>query len=202
MAHTTAPPQVVASRGFSLVELMVALVVLALLLGLAAPSFGLWVQNAKTRTATDSLQNGLRQAQAEALRLHRQTVLFRSASGNCDNGNTADAAGSYWVLRSVPRMAGDTVNTLQCGQLMETGDGLVIHGPVALCFNGIGRMAANTDPGLGVTACTVPAEGSAQFNISHPKGDRPLRVVVGINGNARTCDPSRSLAANQPDGCP
>lgn len=201
MADTQPTPRS-ASRGFSLVEMMVAVAMLAVLMGLAVPSFSLWIQNAKTRTASDSLQNGLRQAQAEAVRLHRQTVLFRSADSSCTNTTAANATGGFWVLRSVPRMAGDTVETLQCGQLLEPSDSVTLAGPTALCFNGIGRMTANNNPGLGGTACAVPADGTAEYDFTNARGDRALRVVVSISGNVRLCDRSRSLSASQPDGCP
>jgi type IV fimbrial biogenesis protein FimT len=201
MSNSSPKPRI-ASSGFTFVELMVAVAMLAILMGLAMPSFALWIQNAKTRTATDSLQNGLRQAQAEAVRLHRQTVLFRSASGSCNNAAVANGTGGFWVLRSVPRMAGDSVETLQCGQLLETNDSVTIAGPTALCFNGIGRMTANDDPGLGGTTCTLPADGTAEYDFTNTVGDRALRVVVSISGNVRLCDRSRSLSASQPDGCP
>jgi type IV fimbrial biogenesis protein FimT len=51
-------------RGFSLVEVVVTIALLALLLGLAAPAFGTWTRNAQVRTVSDSLQTGLRFAQA------------------------------------------------------------------------------------------------------------------------------------------
>lgn len=190
------------ARGFSLVELMVAVALLALLLALAGPSYGIWIANAKTRTLSDTLQNGLRLAQAEAARRHRQVVFFRTTSTACTAAVTASAGGSHWVVRSVPLVAGDPVETIQCGQIVETTDGATVTGPTALCFNGIGRQVANADPGIGGSTCTLPPTGTSAFDISHAQGDRPLRVIVTLAGSVRLCDPARTLSATAPDGCP
>ena len=189
------------TRGFSLVELMVAVALLALLLGLSTPSFTTWVRNAQTRTASDALQNGLRLAQAEAIRRHRQMVFFLTNDPVCSNATQPAEAGSFWVLRSVALVAGDPVDTVQCGQLSEVAAGVAIAGPTALCFSGAGRQAANADPGIGTTACTLPVSGSSQYDLSNPHGDRRLRVVVALAGSVRMCDPARILSADQPDGC-
>lgn len=189
-------------RGFSLVELMMAVALLALLLGLATPSFTTWVRNAQTRTASDALQNGLRLAQAEAVRRHRQMVFFRTADAACTNSSVPSGTGNFWALRSVALVTGDPVTTVQCGQLSDVADGVVLAGPSAVCFSGAGRLIANGDPGLGGTACSLPVSGTSEFNLSNPYGDRSLRVTVTLAGNVRMCDPARSLSASQPDGCP
>ncbi len=193
----TRPP-----HGFSLVELMVAVALLALLMAMAGPSFGTWIANAKTRTLSDNLQNGLRLAQAEATRRHRQVVFFRTADAACNAGVTAATSGSHWVVRSVPLVAGDPVETIQCGHMAESTDGAAVTGPVALCFNGIGRQVANADPRIGGSTCTLPPGGTSAFDITHAQGNRPLRVIVTLAGSVRLCDPARTLSATAPDGCP
>jgi type IV fimbrial biogenesis protein FimT len=189
-----------ASRGFSIIELMVAVALLALLLGMAAPAFGTWIRNAQTRTVTEALLNGARLAQAEAGRRQRQVVFFRTASNNCDNTVMADTGGTNWVIRTVPIVAGDAVQTVQCGQLAEAGDGVAITGATALCFSGIGRLSANADPGIGGATCTIPSTTLTSYIVSHPQGNRNLRVQISIAGYARMCDPARALSTAV-DGC-
>ncbi|MDZ4212040.1 MAG: prepilin-type N-terminal cleavage/methylation domain-containing protein, partial [Methylotenera sp.] len=58
--------------GFSLIELMVAVSVLGITLAYAMPSFSTWIQDSKTRTIAESLQNGIRIAQVEAVNKGRQ----------------------------------------------------------------------------------------------------------------------------------
>ena len=52
--------------GFTLVELMITVAILALLLIAGIPSFREWLRNTHIRTAAESIQNGLRYARGEA----------------------------------------------------------------------------------------------------------------------------------------
>lgn len=189
------------ARGFSIVELMVAVALMALMLGLAAPSFTTWNRNAQIRTVSDALQNGLRLAQAESLRRQRQVVFFRTASTDCSNTVEASTVGNFWAIRTVPMVVGDPVETVQCGVLSDVAAGVVIGGPVALCFNGSGRQTANTNPGIGGPACVLAPSGTSQYDVTVHAGDRPLRVMVSLGGSVRMCDPARSRNSTSPDGC-
>ena len=191
-----------AQRGVTLVELVVAIALLGLLLGLAAPSFGVWTRNAMVRTVTDSLITGVRLAQSEAVRRNRQVVLFLTNSQNCNAAVTATANGAYWALRTVPLVAGEAVETVQCGTLADTARGVTITGPTTLCFNSLGRQVANADPGVGGAACVLAAAGVSTYDVATVLGDRPLRVLVSLSGQARMCDPARVLSAANTDGCP
>jgi type IV fimbrial biogenesis protein FimT len=189
-------------HGFTLVELMVTISLLAILLALAAPSFTTWIRNAQVRTVSDSLQNGIRLAQAEAIRRHRQVVFFLTNQATCNATTTADAGGSSWVLRTLPLTAGDPVETVQCGQLADMTNVVAIAGATALCFNSIGRQVANADPDVGGAACNLDASGTSSFDVSASSADRPLRVLVTLGGGIRLCDPAKTLSASAPDGCP
>ena len=189
-------------RGFTIVELLVTIALLALLLGLAMPSFTTWVRNAQVRTVSDALQNGLRLAQAEAVRRQRQVVFFRTNESTCNNATAAADDGAFWAVRSVPLIAGDAVETVQCGQLGDVASGAAIAGAAALCFNAGGRQVANADPGIGGPACALDASGTSSFDVTSSHADRPLRVLVTLGGSVRLCDPAKTLSASTPDGCP
>ena len=188
--------------GFTLVELMVTIALLAILLALAAPSFSTWIRNAQVRTVTDSLQGGVRLAQAEAIRRHRQVVFFLTNQAGCDATLTADAGGSAWVIRTLPLMAGDPVEAVQCGQLADMSPNISIAGATALCFNSIGRQVANAAPDVGGATCDLDASGTSTFDVSASNADRPLRVLVTLGGSVKLCDPAKSLSASTPEGCP
>ena len=189
-------------RGLTLIELMVTISLLALLLGLAAPSFTEWIRNAAVRTVSDALQNGARLAQAEAVRRNRQMVFFLTNSATCNAATAPAADGSFWAIRTVPLVAGDVVETVQCGQLADVAAGVFIDGPTAICFNSAGRQVANASPGIGTTTCSLDASGTSTYDLSVTGGTRPLRVLVTLGGQVRQCDPARTLSATAPDGCP
>ena len=190
------------ARGFTLIELMVTISLLGVLLGLAAPSFSLWTRNAKVRTVSDALQNGTRLAQTEAVRRNRQVVFFLSNDAACSATTAPAANGSNWAIRTVPLTAGDPVQTVQCGNLADIAGGVAITGPTAICFNSMGRQAANASPGAGSATCTLAASGVSSYDIAALGSDRPLRVIVTLGGQVRQCDPARTLSATAPDGCP
>jgi len=189
-------------RGFTIIELMVTIALFSILLALAMPSFTTWVRNAQVRTVSDALQTGVRLAQAESVRRYRQVVFFRTNQAACNAGVTAEAGGAFWAVRTVPLVAGDPVEVVQCGVLSDVAAGVAIAGPDAVCFNSAGRQTANADPGIGGTACVLAAAGTSVFDLSTASSDRPLRVLVALGGSVRMCDPAKALSATAPDGCP
>lgn len=78
------------AKGFSLIELIVVLAIVAILAGLTMPVMETWVTNSKIRSAAENVQNGLRKAQQlAAARNSDVSVVFteRAYNGNY-NSNT------------------------------------------------------------------------------------------------------------------
>jgi type IV fimbrial biogenesis protein FimT len=194
-------PRRSAQRGFSLMEVLVTITLLGILLALAAPSFGEWIRNSQVRTVSDALQNGVRLAQAEAVRRNRQVVFFLTNSQNCTPSIGAAANGSFWSIRTVPLITGDTPEVVQCGVLSDVAGGVTINGPVAMCFSSMGRQVANNTPGPADAVCTLSESGRSTYDVSKTDS-RALRVVVALAGQLRLCDPARGLSDSSPDGCP
>lgn len=63
-------------RGFTLVELVITIAVMALILFVAIPSIGTWLDNTRIRNVADSLQNGLQLARGEAVRRNQNVSLW------------------------------------------------------------------------------------------------------------------------------
>lgn len=188
-----------AARGFTLVELMVTVVLLGSLMALALPAMNGWVRNSRIRTVADTLQNGLRLAQAEAVRRSRQTVFSLTADTNPSDGLTAVENGANWSVNFIPLLTDETGSTfIEGGGLTGLAPDVQITGPATLCFNSLGRVVGNTSPGTGVTCNAQPAE----YRIAIPNADRPLRVLVALGGQVRLCDPAKTLSNAHPDGCP
>ena len=85
-------------RGLSLIELMVTITVLGVMLMLAIPGIGNWIQNSRVRTVSEEIQNGLRLAQSEAVNRNRQVAFVRTAAAPALNA-APSATGTNWYIQ-------------------------------------------------------------------------------------------------------
>ena len=175
-------------RGFSLIEMMIVVVIVAILTLVAMPSFAEWLQNSRTRSVADSLQNGIRYAQTEAARLSRLT--------------TVATVGATWTVTYTQLPTVDSGSaTLQTS---PKGDEVAfvtitpdIPAHAALQFNNLGRVFYASSAAGPFTALT----GQASFLVQNPNGPRKLSVVVNAAGKVRMCDPNKTFSDTNPDGC-
>jgi type IV fimbrial biogenesis protein FimT len=194
--------------GFTIVELMITLLVVAIMLRIAMPAFATWIGNVQLRGSAESVINGLNLARAEALRRNAR-VLFTMAGD--DGGATA------WSICQVAA-GGTTCDTnLPVIQVRDGGEesGRARAGAtttVALAESG--AVATALSPGEGMPASVIfdgrgrplVAEGWANTvridvrNTSLPADEeRRMVVLLGASGGARMCDPLTS--AGDPRAC-
>ena len=175
------------STGFTLIELMIAITVLAILLYVALPNFAVWIQNTQIRTAGEAILNAMQLARAEAIRRNVNIEMRMDVS----SGWTARVAGTGEVIQS--RLAGE-----------GTAAALVTITPVGaktVTFNSFGSIGTNADGTATVTEIKIdsPAISAAD--------SRELCILVRAGGNVRMCDPqvavtdTRSCGAVVPAGC-
>lgn len=181
------------TRGFTLIELMIALTLLGVLLTLAAPSFTTWINNTRVRTVSDVLQNGVRLAQAEAVRRNRTVVFFLTDDDPADDDAAAAENGANWGVRTLPLLTDETAEFVRGGPLSDAEAAVTVTGPSALCFNAAGQQVSIASQGCDTTA--------ARYGVNSTSADRRLRVDVSIGGRVRMCDPAKTLSATAPDGC-
>jgi type IV fimbrial biogenesis protein FimT len=82
--------------GFTLVELMIVMAVVAILLSLAAPAFSGMVSSVRLSSASNSLFSSLLLARSEAIKRNSRAVLCKSA-----NGDTCVSTGGWeqgWIV--------------------------------------------------------------------------------------------------------
>lgn len=197
-------------QGFTLVEVMIAVAIAAILLALAAPSYALWTTNTRVKTAAESLFNGLQLARAEAVR--RNSQIFFSLTSTTGNDCVLDTTKSNWVVSAVdPAGACAAAPVSEAVDFEDNPDPRIIQvrsdaesslsvvlaaGQAAFPFNGLGRLAVVPATNPVIINVTNPAAGTCR-SVGGPV--RCLRVTVSLGGQVRVCDPA--LAAPDPQAC-
>ena len=133
------------TKGFTLVELLVAIAVFLILITLAVPAFTRTIQSSRADTEVGDLQRAINFARLEAINRGVTTRLRPTAGGSVWTGELAvyDSTGNPAnVLRVVPAMSSGATLTLPSGV-------------TALDFNNLGGLAApSTAVAIGYTLGT------------------------------------------------
>lgn len=212
-------------RGFSLIEMMVTVAIMAILVMVAAPSYTNYLSSQAIRNAGESLVSGLQVARGEAIRSNATTVfqVVDALTNDCAIATN----GRHWVVShcSAVGACGQDINK-QAAPPTSCTDGAVIlakgsfdvsdkvyvdlDNPPVLCYSALGRVnaAASNCPPNAINPAAVPG-GNLTVDIMHENegcvadggGVRCLRATVGFGGQARLCDPDDALPANDPRRC-
>ncbi len=188
-----------AQKGFTLVELMIGLSILALLVLLALPSYRTWIQGTQIRTATESIQNGLQLAKAEAVR-RNANVQFLLTDTDPVATNVGSAVpsvdGRNWIVRIHQPDGNYSAADFVQGRARSEGSSnvLIAASQSSIIFLPLGRVSPGVDSDVTVEN---PAGGSC---VAAGGEMRCLQVRISAGGRTRMCDPALSLATN-PQGC-
>lgn len=156
--------------GFTIVELMVTVAVIAVLVAIAAPPMRSFIENSRIRATSESLQSGLALARAESVRQNRSVEFAILAGG--------------WEVR----LPGSAV-PLHAASGNEGFGGIDLTvtpgGADRITFNQFGRTVANANASATVTSLDIEALNPPSSGIY-----RPLRVQIQATGAPRLCKPS------------
>lgn len=192
------------SGGFTLLELAIVLVVGAILVLLAMPSYSRWINNSKVRSVAEAVQNGIRAAQTEALRRGRQTAFVLTNSAPAANA-APSAKGINWYIQVLPLFADDTINApfVEGGSFGSRVSGVTVSGAQIICFNSMGRLVDNntTTASIGANCAAPVPPANVTYDLTSAGADRTLEIQVQLGGQIRMCDKSRTLSLTNPDGC-
>ncbi|HET9643344.1 MAG TPA: GspH/FimT family pseudopilin [Burkholderiaceae bacterium] len=194
-------------RGFSLIELMIVVAVLALLLAFGMPALSTWAVDARIRSVAESLQNGLRLAQSSALQRNRIGV-FTLTEATPSWQATPSANGINWYVRTLPLAGSDEAGSTRASDFYIEGNAVssqsgisVSDGPAQLCFSPLGvQTTASGSYGSLDVSCSVRNPATYKVSSGVP-GSRSMNVLVYPGGRVRMCDPSKPLSSETPYGC-
>jgi type IV fimbrial biogenesis protein FimT len=202
-------------RGFSLLELMVILALVAIMLVIAVRAFAGWSADGKVRATAESLLNALRVAQSNAVAHNRITVFSLTAATPSTTADPSNS-GSNWFLNQVKLSGSDEASaTLIQSATIARQYGVTLAGSptitgastdgtsAPLCFNPLGQLTTQTAAAVYLSAgCTAPTDNlPVIYNVSSANATRQFQVRVYPGGQMRMCDAAKTLSNTNPDGC-
>lgn len=192
--------------GFTLVEMLVVLVIMAILLGLGLPSYRTYMANQRVLSTAEVFMAGIQMARGEAVKLNRRVEFILTddtpTAASVDTTSTS-TSGRNWIVRALP-VAPATAHTFIEGKSGAEGSGRAsaADSPVAiaasvgtLTFDGFGMpvglaTTATFDFSMTTDACTAPATTNCTVRGTGGGQIRCPQVRISRGGQARLCDPA------------
>ncbi len=181
-------------RGFTLIELMVTVAIVALALTLAAPNFTAFQRNAELTSFTNTLLAAMNTARSEALKRGAYAAVIPADGVNWSSGlivyTTKTPATAYSAATDV------TVFTREASPsyLTISGTGVANGSSPYIMFDASGfskdKSAAVSDLTLSVVRNDV---ASAEAD------EQTRRIKVSRTGRARVCKPSNDTSCTTSD---
>src|SRR6185437_5516232 len=155
--------------GFTLIEMMTVVLIIAILTVIGLPSVSEWLQNSRTRSVAESVQNGIRFAQAESARVSRLTKFVPS--------------GSSWSVKVVQLTGSSSPIDTMTNTVLQTSPGgnldfVSISPPTVLEFNDLGRVYTSSSE----TGSFTPVGTDVSYTVTNSKGTRQLTIKVSAAG--------------------
>lgn len=181
-------------RGFTLVELMITLAIMAILLGIAVPSFESAIATNRVATATNDLLSSLAHARSEAIRRGQRVTVCTSA-----DGLTCAAAGGWnqgWISFLDTTRGGATAVVDNANEtLLSTGNplpaGIVIQGNanlvqyVSYSADGLSRSMAGAIQAGTIRICSTSTalgdDQRARDLVLNNSGRVASQAILGVN---------------------
>jgi type IV fimbrial biogenesis protein FimT len=162
-----------AMRGFTLIEIMIALVVVGILSFIGLPEFTLMMANTQVRTAAEAIVNGAQTARNEAVQR---------------NGSVQFVLGNRSAYQVIVVSTGEVVRNRSENEGSSKAVVTVTPaGATEVTFNSFGRVTSNLDASATVQKILVSSS-------SVPVGTRTMQIEVG--SNVRMCDPQVNIAGD------
>ena len=180
-------------RGFTIIELVVTLALFGVLMGLAVPSFTVFIQNTQIRNAAETVMTGITQAKTEAIR-RNTPVRFQLVTTLTSSCALSASSGSWIVSMDDPAglcdVAPSDTTTPRTYRKQSSAEGypkvtVAATGSSSIVFNGIGRIV-----GTGITQIDFTHNAMTCEHLDTTNGTaRCLRILISTGGAPKLCDP-------------
>ena len=193
-------------RGYSLVEVLVTIAVVAVLVAAVAPSASELMANMRLRSASESMLSGLQKARSEAVKSN-QVVTFWMVSAATptvlDNSCQLSSTSRSWVVSyddpsSKCSSASSTTVAPRIVQLSNAGSGGNDLSVTAAATDGSAATQVSFDGFGRRPAAALAGDISTIDFVSQTSGTRALRIQISAAGNVKICDP-HALVTVPPD---
>lgn len=159
-------PAIALGRGFTLIEMMVAVAVLAILLAIAVPSFNDATLGSKLTAYANSLVGSAGLARSEALKRNSAVTICKSNQAASPPSSTCNASGGWeqgWIVRASDGTVIQRQEPLADGLLIDTTAAAVIFQPSGLSATSTTFTICRATPTAGTQErqVTIRATGSA-----------------------------------------
>lgn len=171
-------------QGISLIEVMVAVAIIAVVMALGMPAYSTWIQNTQIRTAAESVLAGLQTARNEAIRRNAEVQFM------LDGGGT-----TQWRVNFKSDPDANPIQARPAGEGSPNAKVVVTPGDATtVTFSALGRVSGNADASPSITLIEIDNP-----LIANEDEKRKLNIVIPAGGAIRLCDPK--APAGDPRRC-
>jgi len=182
-------------RGFTILEVAIAITLAVFILMSAMPSISSWMRSTRMRTTAESIINGLMQARNEAVRRNQPVsfyLLSDSGATSMSDSCALSSTGTGWVVAlasPVGKCATDANTFIAMRPLGDSAAGLSVAADAnTVTFNGYGQVS-----NAGAITCI-------KFSNASDTTVRTLAIGVQSGGQVRMCD-AKVSDSNDPRYC-
>lgn len=192
--HPYTAPRSAVPAGFTLIELIIAVAILAILLALAAPTFAEISLRSRSTNAVNALVGDLALARSEAVK--RARTAYVSANGNWNDG------WQVWVDENNDGVRGgaDEEVLKEQGAINDPDMATSIRFTLRAVGGATAGSTAITQVGFGTLGQTAEPNNGARFALCRPDGDAAGSVGVQVELSGRAA--SQRNLSTLGLGCP
>jgi type IV fimbrial biogenesis protein FimT len=172
------------SAGFTLIELMVTVGLVAILLSIATPSFVTFQRNSELTTITNNFIAALSSARSEAMKRNMTAMIIPS-------GNGSDWNQGWIVFVDVNRnnrYDSSDISVMQQqtppGYITFTGNGTASETPISYVMYDASGFSRTTSGGFGANTLQVSRNDIGSTDFSQIR-----RIKIASTGRVRACTP-------------